>query len=48
MKAKFVFEALNEITKTENEWANLQIDNYLSTKEDFPISDYIKKVIDYI
>ena len=50
MKAKFVFETLNEYTTAENDLANYQIDKWResqkSTEED--LDDYNQKIVKYI
>jgi len=48
MRAKYIKDFINEITKAENDWADEQIDNYLSTNDDYPLEKYVEKVVDYI
>lgn len=44
MKAKFIYEVL----RAEDDWANLEIDNYLSKKTKYPLQKYLNGVVDQI
>lgn len=48
MKAKFINEVLNNVSREEDAWADTQIDNYLSQHGEYPLNKYVQDVINYI
>lgn len=50
MRAKYIKDLVNEITKAENDWADEQIDKWLESQKDpaQQYEEYVQNIVNYI